>query len=124
MLVIIGMPLNVIIEWRLDIMHSVKLEEGLVVELMDEGFLVDLVAELEFGGEITNFLELSADALETRDVFVVVAPQRDSVVLVPDRKDSSVDQLNALLWELPPDNTQQQMQPCLPALFFHVFLDG
>lgn len=45
---------------------------------------MDLVAELEFGGQVAQFLELHTNALQAGDVVVVRAPQGQAPVLVSD----------------------------------------
>ncbi len=102
---------------------SVELDKGLVVELMDEGFLVDLVAELELVGQRAELLEGFADALELGDVVVVRAPEGDTPVLITDREYRSVNQLVAVVREEAADHGEEEVGPGLLTLFFHVFFN-
>lgn len=89
---------------------------------MVDGFLMHLVVKLELLRQLADLFELLAYSFDLGDVVVVVAPERDSVVLLSDAEDGSVDDLEVV--ELAGHHVQHQSLPGLVALLLHVLLDG
>lgn len=84
---------------------------------------MDLVVKLVFLGQVAHFLELDPNPSQLRDVVVVLAPERQSVVLVSDREYDSVYDLVQLLLELAAHQVHQYVHPSVITLLFHVFND-
>ena len=90
---------------------------------MNECLLVHLVPESVLWGEQAHLLELHADAFEFRDVVVVVAPQTDPLMFVPDREYGAIDQFNAVFREESPNDMNQQVHPRIVTFLFHVLFN-
>ena len=88
---------------------------------MLNSFRVNLVAKGVLIRELAQFLELKPNSPQFRNIVIVLAPERHSVVLIPDRKYRSVDKLVRVFIEKSSYHVEDQRLPCLIAFFFHVF---
>ena len=74
--------------------------------------------------KLGDLSESIADGLQQGHVLADTAPDTDAVMLVSDREHNAIYHTSLLLRELATNEVQDELEPCVLAVFLKVILDG